>query len=1335
MKKPSIRLTTALCAAALAMTLAARGDTYDLVNLGSSGSPVEFSDPSNWTVDGAAAATCPQSGDAIRFGTASQQYKAYLALDGDYTIQDLTQKYHAPYLYKSSNAAGNRVSLTITGSIGEGQYQYFYVYDGVTLLFPAGSTYNCAYWDGGAAKMEVYSGGIAEIRGSVLSRHMRYKIGSGGTMVFAPTSYSASNFADQYDSFTVESSGSLSFPNGLTVTGGNNSTQQIVQNGGTITFGGGFTSVSPWTYSWKAGTLAVNGSVSFGDNISVSVPDSASVTLNIASGATISIPALTYGTGVALTKTGAGDYVLPIAATQPSTLSVSDGSLVLASAGTFDLSSVAFASGTKIKLGASGIVLSVFDASIANATFGFAGGFTPASGATVLTCADAGVLAQAQTGLNAALAGTGVSVEVSGTSLVAESHYTFSSSSVTDMNDTAGWVGGFAAPAGQPATVSGASTAAVMGGTVPAYSSISVEDGASLTVAATRDLPAATLAAGTALSVAAADVSVVMESRSHSGYIMDTATLVGTMSPSRSLSEITDIVGIRGGGWFGERSNPYTYVNTKLLDDGARLHAQFIYNDSDYTKCAFVDFTKDAQGNIYATGVGAGYVSPTNETVDFDEVEYTAGTYGTSNTSGAYGVKNLSFKAPVSYGGPSTVTAVGDFETTGSGSVTVDVAADCVLDLSGVDVTTAATLVKTGDGAIIFGDELPTALNVSEGVLVLQPYVEYDMAATTVAGGVSVKVAVGGEYKDAIAFVQQNGNTVFMSSGVYVGVGTWATTANWVNAESPDASTAVHVHGASTVLTIDGDAITMPASISVEGGATLRVLADVTLPPLAIDSTSRVVFGDNETQPAIAATLNASLATIADATATPVALPTMEIATNATVTIGGDMKFKNIDLRLYGRISKSSTDVKGPTFGHAASGETSYIAFLSDGGDFNIHAATGSDATLGQILFLCPESGGTVVAVRPVTIRNSRHTINGWNDMGNVRFGYNNPTTEVFNVLIEGTHLDVSGNFNAGGAARISLANGSYIRRAASCLGHGFSMAISDAATVDVGEGCDIHFATGAGNFGIDSQSAVDAVTVRDGGIYSVTANSSGWNPAHAVFASDDGVLGVHGIYDSRERTDLLLGFASARLDGDLAIKSVDIYSDGGHYTNNVRHAKMANVPFTGTGDVVVTNGVPAYPFTVTMVNGANTATGSIKVAKVDGDAETALYFANGANWAGTVVAGNVALTNLTGGAASATFGILDLAADFPIRFWKTNDTVTSDTIKVDSFTGSAKLAFAAMDGELAPGDSFAIGQIRSGATLPKIARSFTISMGEPDGEGYCDLRVRYSRGMQIIFK
>ena len=1122
------------------------------------------------------------------------------------------------------------------------------------------------------------------------------------------------------------------FPNGMSVTGGNSAyANAINQSGGTITFGGNFTSaVTAWTYAWSGGALAITNDVSFGNNVGVVVADYASVTLDIASGSSIDFGSITYGTDVNMTKTGAGDLAFDLS-NMPATLTVNGGGLLLETGNaSYDISSVAFAENTKIAIGATGITLSNFDSSISNAGFETADGFSPENGATVLTCSDASVLANALPGLNASLAGTGISLKTVGNSLVAEAHFTFNSSSVTDLNDAGGWLNGLVASAGQPATISGASTAAVMDESVPAYSAISVEDGASLTIVETRDVPAMTFAAGTALSVTSSPESVVIENRAYSGYIMDTPTFVGTMAPSRSLSEITDIVGIRGGGWFGERSNPYTYVNTKILDDGARLHVQFIYNDSDWTKCAFVDFTKDAQGNIYATGVGAGHATATNEEVDFDEIEHFVDTYGTSNTTGAYGVKNLTFKAPVVHGGPSTVTVVGDFETTGSGSVTVDVATDCVLDLSNVDVTTATSIVKTGDGVIVFGDELPAALNVTDGLLVLQPYIEYAMGDVTLAAGADVKVVVGGEYKDAVAFVQPNGKTVYMSSGVYVGEGTWSTAENWVNSEMPDGSTAAHVHGVNTILTINDASITMPASISVEGGATLRILADVALPPLSIDSTSKVVFGDNETQPAVAATLNAALVGVADTSANPVALPVIEIATNATLTVASGMKFKNVDIRLYGTVTKTSDSDRSPVFGYAEDGETSYFAFTSDGGEFGFHSSTTKEN--GSVSIVCPAPGGTVVPVGTITLRKSVRAVTGWADYGNWEFGLNNPTNVPFSVLVDGTAIDCAANFYAAGAAHLSLANGSCIRRNSYCLGHDFEMAIRDAATVEVGEGCNVAFTTADGLFGVDSQSAVDSICVRDGGVYAVSYNSSGWN--RGVFASDGGVLGVDVIYDTRTdpRTELLLGFGSARLDGDLLVASVMNELSSSHFVNWDRHTTMANIPFSGTGDVVVTNGVPERPFTVTMVNGANTATGTIKVAKVDGDAETKLYFADGANWAGAVVAGNVALTNLVDAAAASTnaFGTLDLVENFPVRVWTDENgyVVSHDGLNVDTYVKhGGKLELVVIGGQpLAEG--FSLGTIGAESPLPDVKGSWTAKRGQ-DGT----LLIKPWRGMQIF--
>ena len=1176
------------------------GATYTLVNLGTASSPVEFSERSNWTVNGESATALPGTDDTIDWDGGAWVYP-HIALDGDYTVGSLTRSYARPAWYKSGNAAGDVVTITFATQLGGSAYQEYTVNQGTKMVIAEGATLRGATSDSTTSTATVQNGGEIDVLGAVSSRHIKWVAKTGGTLYFAPTSYrQTSDTTYINDVFDIaNAASSIVFPNGLTVTGGNSSWRnEFKHNYGTVTFGGAFTSNSPWTYEWKAGVIAATADVTFGDTISLTIPDPSpnarNITVDAVAGASFTFPASTYfGTTVNLTKTGEGD-VRFAGSTLPTMTAVSAGGFALCkNDATYDLSAVTFAAGTKLKIAASGITLSATDASIANATFAALDGYIPASGATVLTCADSSVLAQAQAGLNASLASVGISVEIDGNSLVAESHYTFNSSTVSDMNDATGWVNNLAAPAGQPVIIAGSQTAAVMDGAVPAYSAIAVTDGATLKVAATRDLPATTLAAGTVLRAA-------------------------------------------------------------------------------------------ASGSV-----------------------------------------------------PATVTATGDFATTGSGSVTIDVAADCVLDLSGVDVTTEATLIKTGDGTILFGDELPSGLDVQAGVLAVQPYVEYDMTDVTLGQGATVAVAIDGTFKPAVSKAAQSGKTIYMTGDTYIGAGGWDTLANWTSGALPDASAVVHIYGGETVLTLDAVPAVMPASISVEGGATLRVLADITLPPLAIDATSKVVFGDNETRPKVAATLDAALTTVCDATATPVALPVFEISTNATVTIAGGMKFKNVDFRLYGTVAKESMAVPGPIFGYAASGETSYIAFVSDGGIFDIHAETSGDPDLGKINFLCPESGGKVVAVGTIVLRNSTHNIKGWNDMGDVRFGYRNPMTEGFDVLVDNTKFNISGNFYASGAAHLALVNGSYIRRDGNCLGHGFNMVVGDAATVDVGEACYIDFVTGAGNFAIDSQSAVDAITVHDGGIYNVTYTSSGWG--RGVFASDGGVLGVSMLYDTRVRSDLLRGFGAVRLDGDLAIESLAVRS-GDHYKTSDRYAKMANIPFTGTGDVVVTNGVPADPFTVTMVNGANTATGSIKVDKVEGDAETALFFADGANWAGTVVAGNVALTNLTDGAATATFGTLDLAADFNIRVWIENGVVvTNDMVNVGEYQShGGRLSIEPMtEGlEFAAGDKIVVGKIAKASPNPAVKAGWCVKRLAIDGDDANEILVaKKGIGLQVILK
>ena len=1285
---------------------------------------------SNWSTenatDGVAAESLPGSGDSVANQT------CYFDMGGgEYTLGTKTE----PSGGGSNQFRVQNGTLHISSSASV-QNAGGYVVNGGKLIIDSAATLTVGLWNGATGTFHVDDGGTLQVDGKLDMWNGQVEITSGGTFILnGRARYSGDNYVRTARIYNK--GGSAIITNGFANTTSVNAKTPVIlrQTSGSLTLGGDIDAGRySTTFDISGGTIHVISDCAV--RATTATMSGTSITVEIDEGVAFDISDVVLSVG-AITKTGAGDFTY-MPDNMPTSLVVNEGGLLLDTADlSYDLSGVTFATGAKVKIGALGITLASCDSSIASATFDVADGFIPSSGATVLTCADSTVLAQAQAGLNASLASVGISVEVSGNSLVAESHYTFNSSAVSDMNDATGWVNNLAAPAGQPAIIAGSTTAAVMDNAVPDYASIDVTDGATLTVAATRDIPATILAAGTSLRVAATS-GITYETRNHSDYLTSPAVAVGEMDPSLAVTVISGLSGVVGGSHWnaGTAGTDYDRVTTASIDNGATLRAQFKKFDKPYTKCVIVDFTKDAEGVVYAKTIAAKFIEANNLDYDFaaDGIDRPV---ATSDSSGGYGVKGLTFQAPYAAGSPVAVTATGDFIAAGSGSVTVDVAADCVLDLSGVDVTTEAALVKTGDGTIVFGDELPAPLDVQAGVLAVQPYVEYDMIGVTLGQGATVKVAIDGELKPCLATSGQNGTTVYMAGDTYVGVGGWDTLANWASGALPDASAVVHIYGSETVLTLDALPAVMPASISVEGGATLRVLADVTLPPLAIDATSKVVFGDNETQPKVAATLDASLTTVCDATATPVALPVVEISTNATVTIAGGMKFKNVDFRLYGTVAKESIAVPGPVFGYAASGETSYIAFVSDGGIFDIHAETGSDPDLGKINFLCPESGGKVVAVGTIVLRNSTHNIKGWNDMGDVRFGYRNPMTESFDVLIDNTKLNISGNFYASGAAHLALVNGSYIRRDGNCLGHGFNMVVGDAATVDVGEACYIDFVAGAGNFAIDSQSAVDSVTVRNGGAYAVSYNSSGWG--RGLFVSDGGVLSVGKIYGSRARNDLLRGFGSARLDGDLDIASVNI---GTGNTNWDRHVKVASgVPFTGTGDVVVTNGVPAYPFTVTMQNGANTATGSIKVAKVEGDAETALYFANGANWVGTVVAGNVALTNLTDGAAAAsvTFGTLDLAADFPIRVWKSEGVYSADAINVGSFVnngGKLKPVMMSEGEEFTKGDSFVVGKIAKGATLPAVATGWAVKTRSIDGDdAYDEIVLKSGVGFQIIIR
>ena len=676
----------------------------------------------------------------------------------------------------------------------------------------------------------------------------------------------------------------------------------------------------------------------------------------------------------------------------------------------------------------------------------------------------------------------------------------------------------------------------------------------------------------------------------------------------------------------------------------------------------------------------------------------------------------------------------------GKASITHSSTADSMI-FGGIDLASDFTLRIWGDGTCDHYTLTGAGFANNGGKLVVaigdgyEPQAEDKWTFARVPAGTPVPSPSGSTWKVAAAAVDGDDTVVDLVLSIAAGSGFEFNSDTITDLSDPDAWSSgtvpsgedVKITGANTVAII-ADAAAFPefSSIAVRNGATLKVLADVTLPPLTLDSTAKLVIGDNAAN--VSAVLDATLATLCNASANPVALPVIEVATNATLTVASGMKFKNVDLRLYGKITKSADTDLAPVFGYAENGETSYIALTADGAEFDFHSNQVIEH--GSVSIVFPDAGGIVIPVGTIVLRNSKRVVKSWADFGSWEFGRNNPTGIPFDVLLDGTSVDCSAYFYASGAAHLSLVNGACIRRNSSCLGHWFPMALQDAATITIGNGCYFDFTANDGQLGIDSQTAVDGVTVLEGGVYTVSYNSSGW--VKSVFVADGGVLGVGKLYGTRARTDLLRGFGSARLDGDLFISSVNIGTGTADWD---RHVKMSDIPFSGAGDVTVTNGVPAYPFTVTMVNGSNAASGAIKVDKVEGDAETALYFADGANWAGTVVAGNVGLAGES--AAAVSFGRLDLSADFPVRVWKDGSTLSSDKVDVGEYVnnGGKLVPTMASDGAaFGLGDTFNLGKIKKTSPLPRMPASWLAKRVPLDDE-YDTLQLKVGLGMQVILR
>ncbi len=685
-------------------------------------------------------------------------------------------------------------------------------------------------------------------------------------------------------------------------------------------------------------------------------------------------------------------------------------------------------------------------------------------------------------------------------------------------------------------------------------------------------------------------------------------------------------------------------------------------------------------------------------------------------------------------------------------------------DLANVSVGSgAATIALTAFGATI--DSLPAALasatfsadlsNVAVGTVILNSANPAVLAKVKADLDASAPEGMALVVSDTALSLEKDAgadNTISSTGDLLVA-------ASWGGGTVPAAGSEVAVAGSGVVATYSGGTVPAWTSIEVKDGATLRISTVASdLPQIKLNKNATLEIAEGAFL-----TLSRSSDLVGIATATQV--PVLSIASAATLNVPGGMQFANVNISLSGTIA--ATTAGGITFGYAAAGETTYFGLASDGGTISIEPGSG-DYNSSPLAFCCPAVGGTVNAIGNLML--SRTTFLPNYTRGEVfpltvdyrigfNIGVNNPANVPFEVVFDNTQWGVLGSFLLKGGATFRLVNGGAYKNFESLGYWGRYGQIADNARIVVGSGSEFRL-NALGDYGSNplevtpTTSGHQAIVVEAGGVfenYQFSGNGNG------VFAVSNGVYTIYmpSIYNEHYSTSSgeltiyhttnipFAGFQSVSLGDDSTLTFSTrnkVFWDDGQFDEQSgdRVVKLADVPMTGGGSIALDN-ANVNRFGVIVTCGSNTATGSARVvAPGESDGETRLYFADGANWAGTVVAENVVLTNLTDGAAAATvaFGALDLAADFPVRVWKTGGVLTAnDRLNVDSYTGEAKITFVAMDEALKPGDRFVLGKIKSTSALPQLGPHFEAQKGEPDDAGYCDVSVKYSVGLQLIIR
>ena len=628
-------------------------------------------------------------------------------------------------------------------------------------------------------------------------------------------------------------------------------------------------------------------------------------------------------------------------------------------------------------------------------------------------------------------------------------------------------------------------------------------------------------------------------------------------------------------------------------------------------------------------------------------------------------------------------------------------------------------------------------------------FVEGNTIVTTPDATLRAKIKEDAETAFAAsgAAIVENGDALLVGAPTFVFDSTTVTDLNdpsgWQSG-LPVAGSDVIVSGVGVNAIVSADLTNVWNSITVQDGASVRIaVAGLSLPAITLrGGVSLTVAADYAP---------ASLTTYTEGAA----FPKLTVTDGAKFTVPVGQRFSNVHLVLCDGATLTESGDGPLVFGYAAAGETTYFAMHATNATITaLNSAKTENAS--RIDFASPESGGTVVVSDDIVLKDCTVT---YNSKDGFAFGYNNPTSQVFKVIADNTELDFGATTYVAGSANLVMTNGSLLCRKRHSEGDTgdsyYNLCIEDAGLLTLVSGGELR--TGVTRVNGDVTNGAIYVTPEVAGTVGIEVLKGGigcWYKGHGqnkgVIRFADGYMDCFKGYwwGWSNRAHIFNYMVGIDVPQGKTMTFRGVPNKFGSNSSPNNHTMMIESPFSGGGNILVTNTWNGKLMMPVIMSGANSCTGRIEALACSGTALSKVYFQNGANWAGTVVAnGRMEIADTFTGATAThnspvavSFGALDLQADFPVKVWKPDgEPMTNDTLNVGTYlnNGGALVPELATDGaEFSIGDSFVVGKIAKDGALPRVPAGWIAKKQAIDGDDANDnLILKRGIGLQVLVR